>query len=206
MPLAGPRECSCLQLLACQGRRQPIWERKGRGPGPLASWGLCRGRRQEGSTFQAEWGIGPDRSQIRPSKQTTLTGDRASDMLSSLTWVRPSKISEEGGLYLPELKSLHSCSITYRPSWLYSWRGLAWYMALSLTTAPFPDTHTHTYTHTHTHTHTEASCQSSQNLLFWGDCRQGTVLKGLSILMGTLFNFRPTSDLIYFILFSQRLL
>ena len=185
MPLAGPRECPYLQLLACQGRRQPIWEREGRGPGPLARWGLCRGRRQEGSTLQAEWGIGLDRSQIRPSKQTTLTGDRASDMLSPLTWVRPSKITKGRGLYFPELKSLHSCSVTYSPSWLCSWRGLAWHIVPSLTTPPF----------THTHTHTGIMPVQPEPSVLRGLLQ----CSWLSILMGTLFNFRRTSDLISFI-------
>ena len=194
MPPAGPRECPYLQLLACHGRRQPIWEREGRGPGPLARWGLCRGRRQEGSTLQAEWGIGLDRSQIRPSKQTTLTGDRASDMLSPFTWVRPSKITEGRGLYVPELKCLHSCSVTYRPSWLCSWRGLAWHIVPSLTTPPFPPP-------THTHTHTEASCQSSQNLLFWGDCCSAPDFPSLGELCSISGELLTLS-----VLFSQRLL
>ena len=203
MPLAGPRECPYLQLLACQGRRQPIWEREGRGPGPLARWGLCRGRRQEGSTLQAEWGIGLDRSQIRPSKQTTLTGDRASDMLSPLTWVRPSKITEGRGLYFPELKNLHSCSVTGQAGSAAEgdWPGTLH----RLSPHPHSHTHTHTYTHTHTHTHTrthtEASCQSSQNLLFWGDCCSAPDFPSLWELCSISGELLTLS-----VLFSQRLL
>lgn len=105
-----------------------------------------------------KWGIGLDSSQTRPSKQITLAGDRAGSMHSPLIPASPSKVM--WGDFLLDLRSLrirpfYSCSSTHRPSWLCSWRGLAWYRALSLIPTNSPQC-TNTLTHTDTDTsHTD---------------------------------------------------